>query len=343
MEDDDVYVPLSERKEWQDVVPIAQNDGPNPIAPIAYTKEYAEAMCYFRAIVRSDEKSARALELTEEIIWLNPGHYTAWAYRLDLLKALKLDLHQELGFLNEFALCNPKTYQLWHHRREIMTLLGDPKGEFGFLESIFKEDGKNFHAWAYRQWLLLAFDLWEGELEFIEKMLEVDVRNNSVWNQRFFVVTRASTVTLDQPSLVRELEFAWSRILLAPSNESSWVYYRGMLEQFGTTNEWLAVETQLNNAIKGDDIASEGEAEVSNESQPSLIGSRFYWEMLVDVHTYKVQHADEVVRVLDGIITAPDLAKQSRDEVQRLCVHLEELDPVRKAYWTYRTDQLSVI
>ncbi|KAJ1959620.1 CAAX geranylgeranyltransferase alpha subunit [Dispira parvispora] len=302
----------------------------------------AEAMGYFRAIMRSNEKSARALELTEEIIWLNPGHYTAWAYRLDILKALKLDLHQELEFLNEFALCNPKTYQLWHHRREIITLLGDPQGEFEFLESVFKEDGKNFHAWAYRQWLLVAFDLWNGELEFIEKILEVDVRNNSVWNQRFFVVTRASTIALDQPTLARELEFAWSKILLAPGNESSWVYYRGLLEQFGTTDEWLAVEAQLKNATKEDNITPEDNGELLKEPQPSLTGSRFYWEMLVDVHTYKIQHTDKVIAVLNGTITTPDLTKQSRDEVQRLCAHLEELDPVRKAYWTYRTDQLSV-
>ena len=69
----------SESPEWQDVVPIAQDDGgPNPLAAIAYTDEYSEAMSYLRAIMAKDEKSDRALNLTAHIIKLNPAHYTAW-------------------------------------------------------------------------------------------------------------------------------------------------------------------------------------------------------------------------------------------------------------------------
>ncbi len=66
-------------EEWQDVVPIPQDDGgPNPLAAIAYTEEYSEAMSYLRAAMAQDEKSDRCLALTEEIIRLNPAHYTVW-------------------------------------------------------------------------------------------------------------------------------------------------------------------------------------------------------------------------------------------------------------------------
>lgn len=68
--------------EWADVVPIPQHDsGPNTLAAIAYTEEYSEAMSYFRAITAKDEKSERALDLTEEIINMNPAHYTIWYSR----------------------------------------------------------------------------------------------------------------------------------------------------------------------------------------------------------------------------------------------------------------------
>ncbi|RKP40338.1 hypothetical protein BJ085DRAFT_42542 [Dimargaris cristalligena] len=225
-ESDDL--PLSQRAEWKDVTPIPQDDGLHPIAPISYTKEYSEVMDYFRAISRQKELSPRALQLTEEIIWINPGHYTAWAYRLDILKHLNVDLRTELTFLDEFAEENPKTYQLWHHRREIIKLLDDPSGEMAVIAKILQEDSKNFHAWSYRQWILTRFQLWEGELTYIELMLDQDVRNNSAWNQRYFVVTRGNTVTPDSgATLQREIDYSLAKIRLAPNNESPWVYCRG--------------------------------------------------------------------------------------------------------------------
>lgn len=69
----------AESKEWANVVPIAQDDGgPNPLAAIAYTDNYSEAMSYLRAVMARDEKSKRVLELTKHIISMNPAHYTVW-------------------------------------------------------------------------------------------------------------------------------------------------------------------------------------------------------------------------------------------------------------------------
>lgn len=87
-----------EKPEWEDVTPIPQYDGVNPIAPIFYTPECKrsssvdpcrslmefaifadkDATDYFRAIVRTDEVSERVLQLTEDIIRMNPAHYSAW-------------------------------------------------------------------------------------------------------------------------------------------------------------------------------------------------------------------------------------------------------------------------
>lgn len=69
----------SDTEDWADIIPIPQDDGgPNPLAAIAYTDEYSEAMSYLRAVMAQEEKSARVLALTEDIIGMNPAHYTVW-------------------------------------------------------------------------------------------------------------------------------------------------------------------------------------------------------------------------------------------------------------------------
>jgi len=63
---------------WADVVPIPQDDGPNPFISIAYKPEYSEAMDYLRAVMAAGEHSKRVLGLTMDVISMNPAHYTVW-------------------------------------------------------------------------------------------------------------------------------------------------------------------------------------------------------------------------------------------------------------------------
>lgn len=66
---------------WADLKPVLQDDGQTPLCPIAYEESYRISMNYFRALMRTGEKSRRALDLTTEILIENASHYTVWKVR----------------------------------------------------------------------------------------------------------------------------------------------------------------------------------------------------------------------------------------------------------------------
>ncbi|ORZ39672.1 farnesyltransferase [Catenaria anguillulae PL171] len=226
-------IPYAERSEWSDVKPASLSEGPAPFAPILFTDEYKDAMAYFVATAHSGELSQRVFDLTSHLVKLNQGLYTVWRTRQLILDELHGDLHAELHMLNEMMDESPKSYQLWQHRQFVMERLREPAGELEFMKSLSEEDPKNYHMWNYRQWLVTTFGLWEGELAAIDELLLSDVRNNSAWTYRFFLLFgsqelegRVMDVDVD-----KELEYVVSAIRRAPSNESPWVYMRGVLKR----------------------------------------------------------------------------------------------------------------
>lgn len=113
---------------WKDVTPIPLIDGPpgqkDPgpaLATIAYSPRYSEAMSYLRAVMAVNEFSRRALDLTEDIIGMNPAHYTVWLYRAKILQTLweSEGTPIEQGVTSEFEWLDGvseralKNYQIW--------------------------------------------------------------------------------------------------------------------------------------------------------------------------------------------------------------------------------------
>ncbi|PPR89606.1 hypothetical protein GOBAR_AA31085 [Gossypium barbadense] len=215
--EDDGGEPLSRMAEWRDVTPLPQDDGPNPVVPIAYKEEFRETMDYFRAIYKADERSPRALRLTRRA---NPSQ--SWQ-----LHSLNADLDEELDFLQRIANSNSKNYQLWHHRRWVVERLGANAGakELNLIKKILSLDAKNYHAWSHRQ---VALGGWEDELDYCQQLLEEDIFNNSAWNQRYFVVTRSPYLGGLKAMRASEVRYTVEAILANPNNECPWRYLRGL-------------------------------------------------------------------------------------------------------------------
>ncbi|KAJ0419329.1 hypothetical protein BJY00DRAFT_165877 [Aspergillus carlsbadensis] len=325
--------------EWASIQPIPLNDGSDagamPLATIAYSDEYIEATSYLRAVMAANEMSERALELTKDIISMNPAHYTVWIYRAKIIFSLGKDLLEELEWLNGVSLKYLKNYQIWHHRQVIMSSRDHfptiPPKEMDFLMEMFAQDSKNYHVWTYRHWLIRHFELWDSPRETadINSLINSDVRNNSAWNHRYMLrfgprndqpdggmvnangppSEKGRLAIVDEDLVDEELQYAQVKIVSAPENRSPWSYARGVLRAAGRPlSEW----TDFARKFVVDNRDDEGDLiNVEVKSSHAV-------EWLADV--YAQSGPDEAVRMLN-------LLK-------------DKYDPIRKNYWDYRINQI---
>lgn len=107
--------------EYSDLTPIPLNDGtpdnadptdPDilPLASIAYAPEYLEATSYLRAVMAANEMSERALRLTEDVIAMNPAHYTVWYGPVTFTSLIDLMMD---GWLMGTGSIEPKSSSRW--------------------------------------------------------------------------------------------------------------------------------------------------------------------------------------------------------------------------------------
>ncbi|KAK1368948.1 Protein farnesyltransferase/geranylgeranyltransferase type-1 subunit alpha [Heracleum sosnowskyi] len=316
-------IALSEQEEWSDIIPVTQNDGPNPVVPISYSDEFSETMDYFRAVYLADERSPRSLKLTALAIRLNAGNYTVWQFRRLILEALDADLNEELNFVDNIASNNPKNYQIWHHRRWVAEKLG--KGslsrELEFTRTVFCQDAKNYHAWSHRQWVLQNLGGWEDELAYCQKLLEEDVFNNSAWNQRYFVVTKSPLLGGLESMRESEVSYTVEAIIANPENESPWRYLRGL--------------------YKGSTQSLVNDPQVSSVCLKVLTANSycvFALSMLLDLLSHGYEPSQELRHAIDALTSESNPPDPNVSKT--ICSVLEKVDFMRVNYWKWRKSSL---
>ncbi|KAL6194278.1 hypothetical protein ACLB2K_035362 [Fragaria x ananassa] len=312
-------VPLRNRVEFSDVIPVEQDDGPNPVVAIWYKEEFRETMDYFRALYKADERSPRALELTSMAIEFNPGNYTVWHFRRSVLEALRHDLHAELALTERIAQTNSKNYQLWHHRRWVAEKLGTSATteELRFTQRILSMDSKHYHAWSHRQWVLQALGGWEQELDYCHHLLQEDIFNNSAWNQRYFVITRSPFLGGLKAMRESEVCYTLNAIVTCPENESSWRYLRGLYKD--DNSSW----------VNNPQISS-----VCLEIINAKANFVFALSTLLDLISHGFQPSQEFKDAVDALRISDSQPRDS-DVAKAACSVLESVDSLRANYWKW--------
>lgn len=283
------------------------------LCAILYTEEYKDLMGLFLGLIKKKELTERALAVTTSVIEIVPAFYTAWNYRFEiciLLYQLDVDKwNEELSWLDEFTLNNPKNYQIWSYRQAVLEHHPSPilTRELPILDLMIEDDAKNYHVWSYRKWCIKFFNDWSHELEFVNKYLVRDVYNNSAWSHRAFFMNGVETAN----TLIDiEIEYAKEKIRHVPQNVSPWNYLNFLYKKFKNN---VYDDSIVQFALQFVDEILE------TEKASYQVKSSFALEFLVDVYsTVDPQKSKKALKALS-----------------------ETFDPIRKNYWQYRISRLS--
>jgi len=299
-------------------------------------------------VLWKEEKSPRVLSLTADAIMLNAANYTVWQYRRDVLQDLRIptlitknglneEFEKEFEFSRQMIEDNQKNYQVWHHRkmlvswaagyddesREILLKCEEAKEklakmELDLTEKILQKDAKNYHAWQHRQWVLGTFNMFQNELEYVSELIEDDVRNNSAWNERYFVLSSSPHLTIED--LFKDIQYTWECISLAMSNESPWNYMRGLFLLFKRLKDESALARAkadvLNRCLQ--------HYKHGNRSVP-LMG--FIVELVVEkleLHCCPEDMYSETVLICDSLLEKDTIRKNYWDHVKANVISLHD-------------------
>ena len=290
------------------------------------------------------------MDLTSDLIALNPSHYTIWNYRYLTFKHLlghspsaedrEKHIRNELEWVNGIIEANKKNYQVWRYRQHLITLLypslaspdnlppkhtlnhqEEGKKELEWIKSILDLDFKNYHAWSYRQWVVEVFGMWEDEWQKTEEWItNVDLRNNSIWNQRFWVfLTRIG----------RAPQSGVSSITTSNTVDKEWVSKEVEKEVEWT---WGKIKKAPNNECSwtylGGLLRLDG-----TEAALSKLRQR------VDVFCDELAQQSVQSPHLLSYLLEKYLREQDEEKARHVVTSLCRVDPIRTRYWHYRLEQ----
>ncbi|ORX37188.1 rab-protein geranylgeranyltransferase [Kockovaella imperatae] len=278
---------------------------------------------------RRKEYTRDALEITNELLDMNPEYYTVWNYRRHILRGLfptlsdekKVQiLGNEIRLTTSYLQVNPKVYWIWNHRRWCLESIPEgPDGSEGWknsfwkielelIEQLLRLDPRNFHAWGYRRTVIAGLPKSfpgqsspRDEIRFTTKKIESNFSNFSAWHYRIQLFTgiwRSMTAEAVEGEKREEFDFVRQALWTDPADQSAWLYHRWLI---GTDSD----EDTLKSEVKS--------IRELHETEPDS-----KWCMNALAHYERMLSA-----------TSSEVSSNSCADAVALMARLEEIDPQR--------------
>lgn len=199
--------------------------------------------------------SIDALNLTMELLLLNPEYYTIWNYRREIMlqglfpnsddTTKQNILDKELKTLQDIMKDFPKVYWIWNHRKWCLSQIPWPdwSRELLLVTKMLERDARNFHVWEYRRYVVAQIEKAEEsskaqrEFEYTTAAINSNFSNFSAWHNRTKLIPQILSQVPDADDrdqrrrelLKDELELIKGAIYTDPDDQSVWLYHRWLV------------------------------------------------------------------------------------------------------------------
>ncbi|ERN14381.1 geranylgeranyl transferase type-2 subunit alpha 1 [Amborella trichopoda] len=199
--------------------------------------------------------SREALEVSAELVKINPEIYTAWNYRKiavdKFLEAvsdpvlIKNIVDEELRVVENALKQNYKSYGAWHHRKWVLGKgFSSLDRELWLLDKFLEADSRNFHGWNHRRFVAALKNIKdEEEIKFSEEKINNDFSNYSAWHNHSRLLAQLvkrdshgnfpNECGLSEESeklLKSEYYLAHNALFCDPEDQAGWFNYLGLLD-----------------------------------------------------------------------------------------------------------------